>query len=64
MSKMAKQFDLLESPDHIDGETVLVGEQAAGDSIRLAEVEALMQATKIAEAPGGIIELPSVPRDE
>ena len=61
---MAKQFDLLESPDHIDGETVLVGEQAAVNSIRLAEVEALMQATKIAEVSGAIIELPSVPHDE
>ena len=61
---MAQQADLLESPDHIERETVWVGEQPAIDSIRLAELEALMEATRIAEVSGAIVELPSVPRDE
>lgn len=55
---------MLESLDLIDGETVKVAEKAAIDSIRLADMAALTETTKIAGVLEAIVELPSVPRDE
>ena len=54
----------LEFLGHISGEAMRIGRQAANDLVRHADVEVLIQTTKITQVLGAIIQLPSVPRDE